>query len=285
MKRNPRRTCAGSRAAHATAVLAVLAMASTVRADVLTVDQQFEPQPATGWAFCVTTSTTLGQQFTPTRDNVARVTARLQGMVAGTFPVEMRVLDASGGVLRALQRDVVVAGPGPLDPTAFDLEPPLPLQPGTLYTLQLSWPHIDGGEGATPMAWQFGANNPYPGGAAVLCTQTIEEQWDFVFTTYALVPETTFDAARDIVVVTSTEPGDGQMTGPNAQANAGRRGAFTNMLDSAEAMFAAGDTAGGCSQLQSVRGKITGPNAWFTGDTAAALLAIVDALAAEHGCS
>jgi hypothetical protein len=266
-------------------------MAGTARADVLTVDQQFDPQPATGWVFCVTSSTTLGQQFTPTRDNVARVTVKLQGLEAGTFPVEMRILDASGEALRALQTHLDVAEFGALDPTTFDLEPPLPVEPGALYAIQLSWPHTEGALGRSPLGWrhwQDGVNDLYPRGTALsfcLGPPIAEPTMDFLFATYARVPEATFEAAREVVVATSAEPADGQMTGPNAQANAGRKVAFTNMLDSAEAMFAAGDMEGGCSQLQSVRGKITGQNAWFTGDTATALLAIVDALAAEHGCS
>lgn len=106
------------------------------------------------------------------------------------------------------------------------------------------------------------------------------------FATYALVPEPpTFDDAREAVASANPDPAAGQMTGPNAHANAGRQRAFTNMLDSAEAMFAAGDTAGGCSQVQSARVKVAGHNAWFAGDTAADLLATLDALAAAHGCS
>jgi hypothetical protein len=71
------------------------------------------------------------------------------------------------------------------------------------------------------------------------------------------------------------------MTGPNVQANAGRKRAVSNMIDAAEELLGSGAAADGCGQLAAARSKV---EAWFAGETAASLIARIDALRAAHGC-
>lgn len=250
---------------------------------------------------CGTTGTRLGQEFIPTLDNLAAVDITLNywGSTAITVPLTVRVLedpstfagawtsDPPGPALASTTFDVVLpAAPagGRVELQARgELSTPLPVVPGHVYALEVSWP---------PTSDLYWTTDGTPGAVWPVAATNCLGEWStsraYGYATWALAappsPPPAFGDAEDVLDAASPEPADGDMTGPTRGANEGRLRAFRNQLRAAEENFESGNTAEGCANLESLRRKVTGDHAWFAGDTAAALLAILDALATDRGC-
>ncbi len=253
----------------------------------LVLDAHFEASGATSDICFVGAVNTFGQQFVPSQDNVAAASFRVSGWgPAIDDDIDVRILDSAYAVLAATTVPVTMPVTDYFDPAIIEVyaefNPPVSVVPGETYVLQGVLPPstFEGG-----LAWLDGRDNSYPDGIAVSwCPdnqpQLMTDNWDFDFATYASVEvsEPTVDEILDEV---DPAPASGQMTGPNDRANAGRLAAFQNMIDDAEALFAAGDTEQGCAKLAAAENKVS---AWFAGETAAALLEALAALAEENGC-
>jgi hypothetical protein len=86
----------------------------------------------------------------------------------------------------------------------------------------------------------------------------------------------------DFVDGLSTDPADGEMTGKNSRANAGRAGALMNRLLSAISCIEAGDIDAALEELESARSKADGVyKDWLIGDAALEFCASIDEIVAR----
>jgi hypothetical protein len=253
--------------------------------DELVLDASFTAPGPTSLICFVGSPNTWGQEFVPAQDNVAAASFRLRNHGPGiSATIDVSILDAAFSELGATSVPITTTSDGEIVEVYAEFDPAIAVTAGDTYILKGVLPpsELDGG-----LAWLDGRDNSYTDGAAVSwCPDddpTILADNDMDFATYALV-ETPAPTIEEILAGVDPDPAAGQMTGANQSANQGRLQAFQQKIDEAEALFAAGDDAGGCAELASARSKLSGSHAWFAGETAAALLEALDALAAANGC-
>lgn len=132
---------------------------------------------------------------------------------------------------------------------------------------------------------------PFPGSVdeirildqALTAVQISDRYQSFLFGSVleGVIDDLTSDPPSVNGMVISTDPADGDMTGPNSNANSGRLEAFANRLADAQTMLGSGDTAGACDELRSAETKL---NTWFSGAIQQALRDALAQIIADVGC-
>ncbi len=151
------------------------------------VDQENDGPGTFGGGFAISpTGQPLGQEFTPTVNNLIGVDIWLVQIGAGTRDITVTIWQGSidtgtslGSSTRTITSDL--SGLAGITDFHFDFNPTISLIPGQLYTMQVEDPDTTGFIfGLSPI----GGTNPYPGGDAI--TFGTPTTFDFAFRTYFL---------------------------------------------------------------------------------------------------